>query len=134
MAPPSALALVGLAAWLTLHLLPESRSLPGNVPAAALQPAPPPSLAPPISPPSPAGVIEAPLDQVQTPSAPITQAIAEPVQHNTVQWRVPRRKQFFVRKAHGVFIHRWRPVFWASCRYQCNWSEPMVWSGRGGGG
>jgi hypothetical protein len=130
MAPPSGLALVGFAAWASLHLLSGGQSVSTNTSAAALQPVPAPSLARPISP-APPPLAEAPLDQARAPSPPVTQAVAGPAQHKTVKWRARRRSPLIVRRGHTWFAHRWTPVFMEPCRYQCDWMEPTAWHGGG---
>ena len=133
MAPPSGLALIALAAFVTAHLLSGVQSMPGNTSAAALlPPMPAPSLARPISPAPPPPLTEAPLDQVQAPSAPITQVMAGPTQHNTVKWRARHRSPRTLRRSHALFAHRWTPLFIEPCRYQCDdWAEAEVWHGGG---
>ena len=121
MVPPGGLALIGLAAWLTLHLLlPTSRSLPADTSAAALQAASSPRLAPPISPQLPAGITEARLQQVEAPSAPIT----PPAEYKTVKsHKLDHRPRFIARKA--LFAYQWTPGFADRCPYQCGWAEAM---------
>jgi hypothetical protein len=125
MALPGGLALIGLAAWLILHLPPSSQSMPGDTSAAALQPASSPLLAPPISPGLPAGVVEARSKQVQAPSAPITQARAGPAEHKTVRWRrTPDHRSRFIARG-ALFAQRPTPLFADRCPYQCSWAEAM---------
>jgi hypothetical protein len=130
LAPPSGWALVALAAWGTVHLLPGGQSISGNTSAAALQPMPAPSLARPISPAPPPPLAETPLDRVQAPSAPVTQAMAGPPQHKTVKWRARHRSPLTVRRSHA-FAYRRTPVFVEQCRYGCDWADATAWHGGG---
>ena len=132
MGPPTGLALIALAAGLALHLLSGGRSMPGNMSAAAPLPVAAPSLARPVSPPLAASLTEAPMDQVQAPSAPIVQAMAAPTQHIPVKWRARRRPSLTARRPHALFARRRAPVFVEPCRYQCDgWAEAAAWHGGG---
>ena len=132
MGPPSGLALIALAAGLALHLLSGGRSMPGNMSAAAPLPVAAPSLARPVSPPLAASLTEAPVDQVQAPSAPTVQAMDGPIRHNPVKWRARRRPSLTARRSHALFARRPTPVFVEPCRYQCDgWAEAAAWHGGG---
>src|SRR5271170_734557 len=124
MAPASVWALIGLAAFVMAHLLPGGHSMPGNTSTAALLPVPAPGLARPISLPPPPPLTEAPLDQVQAPSAPVAQAMAEPTLHKAIKWRASHRSPLTVRRSHPLFAQRWTPVFVEHCRYRCDWAVP----------
>ena len=130
--PPSGLALIALAAFVTAHLLPGGQSTRGNTSAAALRPVSAPSLARSISPAPPAPLTEAPVDRAQAPSAPITQAVAGLTQHKPVKWRAMHRSRLTVRRSRALFARRRTPVFIAPCRYQCDgWAEAAAWHGGG---
>jgi hypothetical protein len=127
MGPPSGLALVALAAFVTAHLLPGGQAMPGTTSAAALQSMPAPSLAHSISPAPPAPLIEAPVDRVQAPSAPVRQAMVGPTLHKPVRWRA----RHTIRRSHVLFARRWTPVFIQPCRYECDWAQGTAWHGGG---
>jgi hypothetical protein len=96
--------------------------------------APAPSPARPISP-APPPLTEPPLDQAQTPSASVTQAMAGPTpQHNTVKSRARRRPPLAARRSHALFAHSWAPASVEPCRYRCDWAEATEATAWHGGG
>ena len=131
LAPPTGLALISLAAWVSLDLLAGIHSMPGKTSVAALSSAPPPGLARQIIPTPPPPLAEAPLDQVPAQSAPVTQAMTEPTQRTAVNWRARHKLPLTARRSHLLYAHRWTPVFDEQCRYHCDWAEAGAWHGGG---
>jgi hypothetical protein len=124
------LALIGLAAWAMLYLLPSGEPMPRNMTAAASPPIPPLGVVRPASPVPPTAVAIARLDPVSAPRASIAQTRQEPIEHKTGKsraWHGSRHGK----RAHTAFLHLRAPAYWEPCRYQCDWARSITWHGGG---
>jgi hypothetical protein len=124
------LALIGLAAWAMLYLLPSGEPMPGHTTATASLPIPPPGVVRAASTVPSISVAIARLDPVPAPPASIAQTGQEPTEHKTGKSQTwhgsPHRK-----RAHAAFVHLRAPAYSEPCRYQCDWTGSIAWHGGG---
>lgn len=124
------LALIGLATWAMLYLLPSGEPMPRNMTAAASPPIPPLGVVRPASPVPSTAVAIARLDPVSAPRASIAQTRQEPIEHKTGKsraWHGSRHGK----RALTAFLHLRAPAYWEPCRYQCDWASSITWHGGG---
>lgn len=131
LALPGGLAVVGFAAFATVHLLTSAKpSISADVPAVAVAVV---TMAPPNT--APSAVLQPPPElpasqpeAAPAPPAPPAPATAERAEPQTVKSRVSHRVRHAVKRAHAAYARRWA---WEACRYQCDWQQPMSWHGGG---
>ena len=122
------LALIGLAAWTVVYLLPSGAPVLKTTPAVVFPPVPSPVAAGPARPTPAAAATTVQSDQAPTPPPSIDQPVDEPTPPNPIKPR-PSHRSRLGKRMRASFVH-WGT--WEPCRYNCDsWVVPMT--GHGGG-